>query len=134
MITPPMQHGPMQHGWAARVALCGALLVAAVALAPAPMQAGSQAVVATQWASLHGARVRLVAGAADGDSKAYLAGVEVELAEGWKTYWRMPGDAGVPPMFDWAKSINTGAVTVLYPAPMRLQEPAAQTVGYKSAV
>jgi DsbC/DsbD-like thiol-disulfide interchange protein len=66
--------------------------------------------------------------------KAYLAGVEVELAQGWKTYWRMPGDAGVPPMFDWSKSVNTAAITVLYPAPMRLQEPAAQTVGYKSSV
>lgn len=139
MITPAMQCGlmqrsPGQRGWAARVALCGALMAAAVALMPAPVQAASQASVATQWVSLHGARVRLVAGPAAGDAKAYLAGVEVELAEGWKTYWRMPGDAGVPPMFDWAKSINTAAITVLYPAPMRLQEPAAQTVGYKSSV
>jgi DsbC/DsbD-like thiol-disulfide interchange protein len=134
MIAPPMQRGPMQRGSAARVALCGALMAAAVALLPAPMQAASQAAVATQWVSLHDARVRLVAGPAAGDSKAYLAGVEVELAEGWKTYWRMPGDAGVPPMFDWSKSINTAAVTVLYPAPMRMQEAAAQTVGYKKSV
>jgi DsbC/DsbD-like thiol-disulfide interchange protein len=37
-------------------------------------------------------------------------------------------------MFDWAKSINTAAVTVLYPAPMRMHEAGAETVGYKSAV
>ena len=125
---------PLQRGLAVRVALCGALMAAARGLLPAPVQAASQAAVATQWVSLHGARVRLVAGPAAGERKAYLAGVEVELAEGWKTYWRMPGDAGVPPMFDWSKSINTAAITVLYPAPMRLEEPAAQTVGYKRSV
>jgi DsbC/DsbD-like thiol-disulfide interchange protein len=124
----------MQRRWTARVQLWAALVAAAVALWPAAMQAGSQASVATQWVSLHGARVRLVAGPAAGDVQGYLAGVEVELAEGWKTYWRMPGDAGVPPMFDWAKSINTAAITVLYPAPMRLHEPAAETVGYKGSV
>jgi len=129
MIAPPMQ-----RGLTARVALCGTLIAAAVALLPASMQAASQGAVATQWVSLHDARVRLVAGPAAGDSKAYLAGVEVELAEGWKTYWRMPGDAGVPPMFDWSKSINTAAITVLYPAPMRMEEAAAQTVGYKKSV
>lgn len=129
MITPPKQ-----RGWALRVALCGALMAAAVAQLPAPAQAASQATVATQWVSLHGARVRLVAGPAATDAKAYLAGVEVELAEGWKTYWRMPGDAGVPPMFDWSKSINTAAINVLYPAPVRMHEAAAETVGYKSTV
>src|SRR5262245_21652243 len=117
MITPPMQ-----RDWARKAALCGALLLAALALWPAPLRAASQAAVATQWVSLHGSRVRLVAGPAAGDAKGYLAGVELELAQGWKTYWRMPGDAGVPPMFDWSQSINTAAVTVLYPTPMRLHE------------
>ena len=49
------------------------------------------------------------------------------LAEGWKTYWRMPGDAGVPPVFDWAGSTNVASVKVLYPAPSRMKEPAAET-------
>ena len=39
------------------------------------------------------------------------------LAEGWKTYWRMPGDAGVPPLFDWAGSTNVATIKVLYPGP-----------------
>jgi DsbC/DsbD-like thiol-disulfide interchange protein len=125
----------MQRGMAARAALCIALIGAAVLAAPARVLAASEATVATPWVSLHGARVRLVAGPAmGGGQKAYLAGVEVELAEGWKTYWRMPGDAGVPPNFDWSNSTNTAAITVLYPAPMRLSEPAAETIGYKGSV
>jgi DsbC/DsbD-like thiol-disulfide interchange protein len=62
------------------------------------------------------------------------AGIEIELAEGWKTYWRMPGDAGVPPTFEWTGSRNAAAITVSYPAPTRLPEPAAETIGYKKHV
>ena len=40
----------------------------------------------------------------------YLAGVEIALADGWKTYWRKPGDAGVPPAFDWAGSTNVATI------------------------
>jgi DsbC/DsbD-like thiol-disulfide interchange protein len=91
--------------------------------------------LASPWLQVHSARVRLVAGAPEAKSgTSYLAGVEVALDDGWKTYWRTPGDAGVPPMFDWAGSTNVRAVKVLYPAPMRMQEAAAQTIGYKTAV
>ena len=84
---------------------------------------------------LNNARVRMLAGPpAAKASKSYLAGVEIALGDGWKTYWRMPGDAGVPPNFDWSGSSNVASLSVLYPAPMRMPEPAAETVGYKHAV
>ena len=42
------------------------------------------------------------------------AGVEIRLDPGWKTYWRYPGDSGVPPALDFAGSgerqIGDGAV------------------------
>jgi DsbC/DsbD-like thiol-disulfide interchange protein len=125
-----MVRNPLQRGLLAQVAVCTALLAAFLAM-PVRAEAASQATVATQWVVLHGARVRLVAGPAAGNAMGYLAGIEVDLAEGWKTYWRMPGDAGVPPTLDWSSSTNTAAINVLYPAPMRLVEPAAQTIGYK---
>ena len=57
------------------------------------------------------------------------------MPEGWKTYWRTPGDAGgVPPSFDWSKSENLAAATVLYPAPKRFSDRAGDTVGYKGTV
>src|SRR5436309_312013 len=64
-----------------------------------------------------------------------IAGVELQLPEGWKTYWRTPGDAGgVPPTFDWSKSDNLASVKVLYPAPKRFSDRAGDTVGYKGTV
>src|SRR3954451_2214485 len=45
------------------------------------------------------------------------AGVEMKLAPGWHTYWRYPGDSGVPPEFDFSSSDNLKSATVRYPAP-----------------
>ncbi len=65
----------------------------------------------------------------------FRAGVEIKLKEGWKTYWRYPGDSGVPPVLDFSKSQNVKAVTVLYPAPMRFSDGAGgNSIGYKGVV
>src|SRR4029077_19572234 len=59
------------------------------------------------------------------------AGVEIKLKAGWKTYWRYPGDAGVPPRFDWSGSENVAAVEVKWPAPERfVDESGAKSIGY----
>ena len=50
--------------------------------------------------------------------RVFRAGIEIKLKQGWKTYWRYPGDSGVPPAFDFSKSQNVKSVTVLYPAPI----------------
>jgi DsbC/DsbD-like thiol-disulfide interchange protein len=89
---------------------------------------------ATAWVELHGGKARLVSGPGRSPSDHYLAGVEIVLEEGWKTYWRMPGDAGVPPTFDWAGSDNIGSVKVYYPAPKRMPEAGGQVVAYKQGV
>lgn len=97
----------------------------------AALATGAGDLQATPWTDLHaGSRIRLVA--APGTT--VLAGIELELADGWKTYWRMPGEAGVPPQFEWQGSDNVASVEVLYPAPQRLVDPAAESVGYKHAV
>jgi DsbC/DsbD-like thiol-disulfide interchange protein len=119
----------------ARTAVCALAVVVLSAVATAQGPGVVRVNLASPWVELHAARVRLLAGApAVKSTKAYLAGVEITLAEGWKTYWRTPGDAGVPPVFDWTGSTNLAAVKVRYPAPQRMQEPGAETIGYKSAV
>ncbi|MES1180003.1 MAG: protein-disulfide reductase DsbD domain-containing protein, partial [Hyphomicrobium sp.] len=86
------------------------------------------ALLASDWIEGHSSRARLIAGSG-------IAGVEVQMPEGWKTYWRTPGDAGgVPPSFDWSKSENLAEATVLYPAPKRLTDRAGDTIGYKGTV
>ena len=74
---------------------------------------------------------RLIAGAQpSGPGVPLRAGIEIRLSRGWHTYWRYPGDAGVPPRFDFAGSQNVKAVEVLWPAPRRLPEAGLATIGY----
>jgi DsbC/DsbD-like thiol-disulfide interchange protein len=62
------------------------------------------------------------------------AGVELKLQSGWKTYWRYPGDSGVPPVFDFGGSENIKSVTVLWPAPERFSDGVGYSIGYKDYV
>lgn len=105
-----------------------ALTVFAVsALFALPVDGGA-AGLSSDWAEGHNSRVRLIAGKG-------LAGVELQMPKGWKTYWRNPGDAGgVPPSFDWSKSENLASAEVLYPAPERFTDRIGDTVGYKGTV
>jgi DsbC/DsbD-like thiol-disulfide interchange protein len=101
-------------------------------LAAAAPAAGQSTDGASPWADVPNARVRLVA--AKSGTEGHLAGLEIVMAEGWKTYWRTPGDAGVPPSFDWKDSANLATVKVRYPAPMRMPEAGGEVIGYKKAV
>lgn len=62
------------------------------------------------------------------------AGLHIKLDDGWKTYWRLPGESGVPPSFDWGGSANLGEARVLFPAPSRLPEAGMISLGYKGEV
>src|SRR6476620_10293628 len=80
---------------------------------------------------------RLIAAQAHNESggRMFRAGVEIKLKEGWHTYWRYPGDSGVPPVLDFSRSQNVKTVTVLYPAPMRFPDGAGgNSIGYKGVV
>ncbi|MFG1424159.1 protein-disulfide reductase DsbD domain-containing protein [Roseixanthobacter liquoris] len=105
-------------------ALAPALLLAL--LAPAAPSAAAE----TPWSHAQNADVRLISGAvADGVVE---AGIEIRLAPGWKTYWRYPGDSGVPPRFDWSGSRNVAGVEVAFPAPRRFSDGASGfSIGYK---
>lgn len=83
------------------------------------------------WVGENFGRVRLIAGEVGGR---IMAGVEIRLDRGWKTYWRIPGDAGVPPDLDWAASSNLGSAKVLYPVPKRLKDPIGFSLGYEDHV
>jgi DsbC/DsbD-like thiol-disulfide interchange protein len=82
--------------------------------------------------------IRLVAGGRfggdPGGNASLRAGVEIRLAAGWKTYWRYPGDSGVPPVFDFSKSENVKAVSIQWPAPHRFTDEGGATIGYKGDV
>lgn len=74
----------------------------------------------------------VVAGPAGGG--AYDVGIAIALPEGWHTYWRTPGDSGVPPSFDTTGSTNLAAFEVAYPAPRRYFDGYGTSIVYEDAV
>lgn len=65
---------------------------------------------------------------------ARLVGLAITLAPDYKTYWRTPGDSGLPPVFDWSKSKNVRQVDVLWPVPQRFDDQAGSSIGYEGSV
>ena len=88
---------------------------------------------ASPWQRDGHSAVRLLAGSRSG--AVLLGGIAFELQHGWKTYWRTPGDSGVPPRFDFSKSDNIEAVTVLWPAPSKFDDGAGgHSLGYHDQI
>jgi DsbC/DsbD-like thiol-disulfide interchange protein len=89
----------------------------------------------SSWVKETYSKVRIVGGTMvnAGEGKV-LAGVQIRLDPGWKTYWRTPGDSGVPPTFDWSGSKNLKEAQVLYPAPRRFADASGTAIGYEDEV
>ncbi|MFH5775804.1 protein-disulfide reductase DsbD domain-containing protein [Paracoccus broussonetiae] len=63
-----------------------------------------------------------------------MTALRIELEPGWKTYWRSPGDAGVPPQFDWTGSQNLGEVEMHWPRPETIESGGERTFGYHDSL
>jgi DsbC/DsbD-like thiol-disulfide interchange protein len=93
----------------------------------------ASALDASPWLNDGHSAVRLLAGSRSGT--VLLGGIAFQLQSGWKTYWRTPGDSGVPPRFDFTKSDNIEAVTILWPAPTKFPDGAGgNSLGYQHQV
>ena len=95
-----------------------AMAVALVTVNPA--FAGS-----SKWSGGPESQARLFV-ATDGQGVRYLA-LHINLAKGWKTYWRNAGDAGAPPELDWSGSKNIELTTAQWPAPKRTSQTQEQS-------
>lgn len=101
-----------------------ALLLAA-SLAAGTAHAGSDPFDAARFSILPGWRT------ADGT---HIAALQISLSPGWKTYWRAPGDAGIPPSFDLRASGNLAAVELHWPVPNVYHQNGMRTIGYSGDV
>jgi DsbC/DsbD-like thiol-disulfide interchange protein len=103
-------------------ALLAAALLACLPALPAPAQGlpgGGEVVVAQLlpgWRTAEGT---------------HMAALALTLAPGWKTYWRAPGEAGIPPDFDWSGSSNLASVRLHWPQPEVIEQGSAQSIGYR---
>jgi DsbC/DsbD-like thiol-disulfide interchange protein len=107
----------------------GVLLFALCAPAPAALAADA---FSSDWAQGLKSSARLIGGGASGGT--IRVGVEIKLAPGAITYWRNPGDAGLPPTLSFEGSDNLARANALFPAPKRLAEGDGEAFGYDGSV
>ncbi len=110
------------------VAFGGALAgVLSLVLAGSPAFAADS--FSTDWSTAAKSQARLIAGGGD------LAGFEIALSAGAITYWRDPGDAGLPPTLDFSASDNVASVEPEFPSPKRIKEAdGGEAFGYDGGV
>src|SRR5262245_21163554 len=108
------------------------MLVLLLSVASAPAHAAD----VSAWDNDLRSAMRLIGAGSIHESGSPLlrAGVEIKMQPGWKTYWRYPGDSGVPPVFGFTASDNVKSATVLWPAPVRFPDGSGTSIGYKSDV
>jgi DsbC/DsbD-like thiol-disulfide interchange protein len=115
------------------VPLRAAAGLAATAVLASSFMLPARAQDASPWVQDGHSSVRLLAGSRSG--AVLLGGIAFQIRPGWHTYWRSPGDSGVPPRFDFTKSENIEAVTILWPAPTKFADGAGGTaLGYQKQV
>ncbi len=107
---------------------CGVAVALSVLGGSTDVRAGT-----TDWQSVMGGAVRLVSADVLEDGS-YLGGIEFILEQGWHTYWRYPGEAGIPPELDFSASENLGSIEVLYPAPERYDDGYSTSIVYHHGV
>ncbi len=106
------------------------LLAGIALLLPFPLQARVTPVQETPEMTLQ----LLSAVEGTGVQEAFRLGLHVRLNDPWKSYWRSPGDAGLPPEVDLSASENVASVTLDFPTPDRMEVLGFQTFGYKQEV
>ena len=102
-------------------------------LAAVPLLLGSVKAADAGPADVSDARL-ISAQTATGQSREILLGLHIRLEKGWKTYWRTPGDTGIPPHFDWSASNNVKSVDVEWPRPISFDTLGLKTWGYEGDV
>lgn len=64
--------------------------------------------------------------------KTYQTALRLKMAEGWKTYWRSPGDAGIPPRILLRGARNVAGIRITWPTPEVFDQSGMKSIGYTS--
>jgi DsbC/DsbD-like thiol-disulfide interchange protein len=118
------------HGIVTARRLAWMLVLLALVASTGPAAAAD----ASAWDRGKYSAVRLIAGGRVETPAIHSAGIEIQLSRGWKTYWRYPGDSGIPPRFDFKGSQNLAEARVLWPAPQRFSDDIGYSIGYSEHV
>ncbi len=94
-----------------------------------PVPTLAQSAISNEYAPENVAKIDILPGWRQADGS-HVAALRIRLAEGWKTYWRAPGDGGIPPSFDWTGSQNLYSVAFHWPVPDVFHVAGLRSVGY----
>ena len=99
-------------------------ILAAACLALTPFAATAQVLALSDVVD-----VRLLEGWRQADGR-HMSGLEIRLAPGWKTYWRSPGDGGVPTVL----TLDVGQPEMHWPSPDVFFTGTMRSIGYEGDV
>ncbi|QND52225.1 hypothetical protein HB779_10115 [Phyllobacterium sp. 628] len=88
----------------------------------------------SEWTKTPGGSVRLIVDNPEKGATEVRGAVQINLDPGWKTYWREPGDAGVPPELALTQYGNIKSYSLGFPAPHRFEDGGSKWAGYKKSV
>jgi thiol:disulfide interchange protein DsbD len=69
-----------------------------------------------------------------GDSQPVWVGLQIEHAPGWHTYWKNPGDSGMPTELRWTLPPGVQAGDIAWPLPRKIAIGPLANYGYEGAV
>ena len=89
----------------------------------------------TEWSNGDESQLRLITKSSNNDNKAEIfLGLEYKLKDGWKTYWKSPGDGGFPQTIDWTESSNIKSLEIYWPTPEYFEILGINSIGYKDNI
>jgi DsbC/DsbD-like thiol-disulfide interchange protein len=89
--------------------------------------------ITTDWQDNYNSRSRLIIGSYSSDKK-LIIGLQLSIEKGSYSYWRNPGDSGIPPIIDFKDSINIESYDIKYPVPEKIVHSFGSSNGYKDNV
>ncbi len=107
-----------------RLSIPFVMLLSSAAMAHAAM---------SDWVDNQGGRMRLVALAPDAEGH-IRAALQIEPEPGWITYWREPGQGGIPPQITPAPGSGVTLEKTGYPIPKPISVGPIQEIGYDAPV
>ena len=91
--------------------------------------------IETDWSAGSESKVRLISGISNNNNqKEMYLGLEYQMEEGWKTYWKSPGEGGFPQTIDWSKSVNISNLKIKWPTPSHFEILGMKSIGYSDNV
>ena len=89
---------------------------------------------ASDWSVSETSKLRLISPYSQNDSKNIVIGLEYQMEQGWKTYWKSPGDGGFAQTITWDNSTNVKNVNILWPTPIEFEILGLTSLGYENDV